>query len=492
MKLLKYLTLVLGLLLFANGVWAATWYVRPAPGEYGAEDGTTYDTAWDSMSAVVWGVSGVNTGDTLKLCGAFVAADKDSSKGGAAMLSVEYPGVIVDGDCSEYGDLAKAVLNGEGSVAYGLYCDTAAECQDQQWRNFASNNMTTRGYNVRNSLDDVDVVNFRGTNLSCTDIIGAEVSAPWCVAGWGATATLTGIASLRSTDDGVHWQGDDFTISDWDIRFPGWNIASGSNIGDCVQVITRTDRAKITRGYCDKRNANADGNASKSCAIVGDPASGTSSEISHIKCDLPTTGNAVFESKSILTSGAGAWIQHNEVRGGHYGIFAFGGSGTRIESNIITDSQLEAIAVPTTTTTGTTSIDNNVAARAPKCFILKGASGAATVQARNNIAVDCPIGFEGFQATRVLAANRCSGATTCSNNAGSPAPTSVDAKFLGGPSPTTTEGFIPYPDSSLCNAGAYVGKINAYDGKPVDILDPSIGAYDCNSLYRQDINIRNF
>jgi hypothetical protein len=45
------------------------WYVRPKGGTYGAENGTSYDDAWDGLPAVVWGGSGIQPGDTLYVCG---------------------------------------------------------------------------------------------------------------------------------------------------------------------------------------------------------------------------------------------------------------------------------------------------------------------------------------------------------------------------------------------------------------------------------------
>ena len=47
----------------------ATWYVRPVSAEYGAEDGTTYETAFDGFADITWGAGGVVAGDTLYVCG---------------------------------------------------------------------------------------------------------------------------------------------------------------------------------------------------------------------------------------------------------------------------------------------------------------------------------------------------------------------------------------------------------------------------------------
>lgn len=47
----------------------ATWYVRPNTGHNTTRNGTSYATAWGGWSEIVWGVSGVNAGDTLYVCG---------------------------------------------------------------------------------------------------------------------------------------------------------------------------------------------------------------------------------------------------------------------------------------------------------------------------------------------------------------------------------------------------------------------------------------
>lgn len=475
---MKHLLRALALLLVSCQAWGGNGFVRPSTDCEHNGTGAAYNCAaspgaagaWRTMASVVWGASGINTGDTLFACGNFGVADRDTRKGLVAMLAVQQPGSIVTGDCSASGGPSTATIDGGGVISDGMYCDTAAECQDQTWRNIHARNFTRRGHNVRNDLDDIDTVNFTGTNLRCTDIVGPEGPAPWCVAGWGASATLRNITSLRSTDDGVHWEGDNFLIDGWDIRFPGWQIASGSNVGDCVQVIDRTDNARIRRGYCDKRNANADGNVSKSCAIVGDPASGTSSEISDVECYMPLTGNAAFESKAILASGPGARIMRNFVSGGYYGIFAFG-ANSRIESNIVVDSELESIAIPTTTPAGTTVLASNTVNRCRIAFILKGVNSSTIIQASNNVAANCSLyGYEGFQATRQLANNRCDLATpTCSNNAGTPAPTAVTAGFSGGANPRTIEGLRPRSDSSLIGACTRIPGSEDFNGDQFDV-----------------------
>lgn len=51
-----------------------TWYVRPSGGAYGAEDGTSYATAWDGFTNIDWTAAGVQPGDLLYICGTHTEA----------------------------------------------------------------------------------------------------------------------------------------------------------------------------------------------------------------------------------------------------------------------------------------------------------------------------------------------------------------------------------------------------------------------------------
>ncbi|MDY6950023.1 MAG: right-handed parallel beta-helix repeat-containing protein [Thermodesulfobacteriota bacterium] len=69
---LLYLTFFL---IFASppSAGAETFFVRPAGGDYGLENGTSYANAWDGFTKISWGsgseVGKVDAGDTLYICG---------------------------------------------------------------------------------------------------------------------------------------------------------------------------------------------------------------------------------------------------------------------------------------------------------------------------------------------------------------------------------------------------------------------------------------
>jgi len=83
---------------------ATDWYVRPIGGSYGNEDGSDYDNAFDGIENVVWGAGGVDSGDTLYICGTHIHtydASFPSSQPPILNLVSGSPGnpTIIRGDC---------------------------------------------------------------------------------------------------------------------------------------------------------------------------------------------------------------------------------------------------------------------------------------------------------------------------------------------------------------------------------------------------------
>ncbi len=80
---------------------ASDWFVRPAGGDYGSEDGSSYQDAWDGLKNVVWGAGGVDAGDTLYVCGRHLfqenpahSADRNwiINANGITIIRGDYPG----------------------------------------------------------------------------------------------------------------------------------------------------------------------------------------------------------------------------------------------------------------------------------------------------------------------------------------------------------------------------------------------------------------
>ncbi|MDH7513965.1 MAG: PKD domain-containing protein [Clostridiales bacterium] len=70
MRKIRYL--LFSLFILSSTLVAGNWYVRPASGNYGLENGTSYANAWDGLRNVKWGAGGVQPGDTLYICGTHI------------------------------------------------------------------------------------------------------------------------------------------------------------------------------------------------------------------------------------------------------------------------------------------------------------------------------------------------------------------------------------------------------------------------------------
>ena len=71
------LTLNLVWLILSADAAASDWFVRPAGGNYGSEDGSSYQNAWDGLTNVLWGPGGVEAGDNLYVCGLHLRIRED-------------------------------------------------------------------------------------------------------------------------------------------------------------------------------------------------------------------------------------------------------------------------------------------------------------------------------------------------------------------------------------------------------------------------------
>jgi len=476
----KFKFIALFLLLASFEAFGATWYVRPVENEYGAENGSTYDTAFDGFADITWGVGNVNTGDTLVVCGSF---DTDSADGGSnAMLLIEAAGVTIDGDCSSQGDLSQAVLDGAGTQDNGIMCVTNALCSSSVIRNFVVQNFDIRGVYVRNDLSATLANNVTISNVDCANVVGLIANIPQCFAVFGSGATMSDVTADTVTDDAIHVEGDDLLLTDWRVIAPAYNAAT--DVGDCVQVATQADNTRIRNGYCDHTNA-----ATKQCVIIQGDAGDDNAEISDVDCFYAETGNATNQTKPLYSSIANTIFKGNYVVGGYYGIWADGPSAV-ITGNILRGQELRGIGAVSTVTSGTHLIANNTVSDVPTCISLNGGA-SVTTNVYNNSVNNCGIGIDkGGSSTINFGNNAGFGNTTNFSGCCNPMALTSDPLFVGGTAPNSLEGFKLTSSSPLCNAGTYVGKIKDYWERGVDILDPSIGAMDCNAEYRTDILTR--
>lgn len=471
------------LCLLSTQAWAVDCsndcFMRPAADCANNGDGTAYECAasggavgaWRTAANVVWGASGVDTGHTLRACSSesspFTTADYDG--GGLAVLSVDQAGAKVNGDCSASGGGTMAYFEGNGSRDYGVYCATNAHCSGQDWRNMTVNGTDVRGFYVRNDLSTSGVHNAVLENLTATDIAGAAGNGPHGFSVFGSGATLTNVRAERTTDDCFSIQGPNTTLSNWICIYPGY-LQTGDH-GDCVQVVNAADNSKVRLGYCDKRN-----NATKQCVIFGDPATGSSGEITDNVCMMAETGGATNSTKALYSVVPSTRFERNFIYGSYYGIYMLG-AGSSAVGNVLVGQELRGIDAVSTVTSGTHLIANNSVYNSNSCFVFSGGA-SVTINAYNNLAMGCATaGYtKGGSATLNQTNNAAySNTANTSGSVGSIAVTS-DPLLVGGSSPNDAAGFCLEPDSPLLAAGTYIGAwATGYNGHDLG-NPPAIGA----------------
>lgn len=103
--------------LIAHPVWAATLYVRPASGEYGDEDGSTYAAAFDGFADIAWGESAgqVGPGDTLYICGTHNETLWVGDSGSAGQPIIIRGDYVGDAGVIDLNDTANVVIAIDGN-----------------------------------------------------------------------------------------------------------------------------------------------------------------------------------------------------------------------------------------------------------------------------------------------------------------------------------------------------------------------------------------
>lgn len=465
--------LALMLCLLSAQAWATTWYVRPVSAEYGAEDGTSYATAFDGYNDIVWGGGGVVAGDTLIFCGTF----NDSTNmavGGSGTAGLP---ITITGDCSSQGDLARAKLiaGSGGIVAFG---STGREyLYITKFEFVGGSGITQRIVNISAASDtSATAINVTLDDIVVHDTMGegaASRSVDYqCLRLDGSNITVRNAVLYNCEGDGVYTEGNDQLLEDLTVSRVD---LSGTPYGDCVQygggassVEYRHNRDTIRRLDCDHTNKTT-----KHGVIFGcDTGAGTSTGL-------------VLEDSIIRGASYNVAIQACDdvtIRRNYLVPASIGGTGTARGIGTL---------VSVSTTDGITAIGNvidmqNVTPSAVALFIDQSAGftlnafhntiwgngdetnsfgiyvfnpTAGTVDIRNNLIAGMtnrPISV-GASATGTASYNalwnNAQGCQTiaCSNTVSS------DPSLVRGSSPTSISDFCLGPGSSILAAGTYIG-----------------------------------
>lgn len=483
--------LVFLLLLASTPAWATTWYVRPASGEYGAENGTSYADAWDGYLDITWGVGGVQAGDTLIFCGTFNDNANMAVGGSGSAGSI----ITLTGDCSASGDLARAkLIAGSAIYAFSNSANTYLYVTSMEF--VGGSGVTQRIVNISSTGDtSATAINVTLDDIIIHDTMGegaASRSVDYqCLRLDGSNITVRDTVIYNCEGDGVYTEGNDQLLEDLTVSMVD---LSGTPYGDCVQygggassVEYRHNRDTIRRLDCDHTNK-----VSKHGVIFGcDTGAGTSN---------------------------GLVLEDSTVRGATYNVAVQACDGVTVRRNYLVPSASGSAStargigtlISVSTTDGLIAIGNvidmqNVSANAIAMFIDATAGitfnayentiwgngdetnsfgiyvfnpAAGTVDIRDNLIAGMtgrPISV-GAAATGTASYNALWNNTngcqtiTCSDTVSS------NPTLTGGETPDDVDGFCLKPISPLLGAGTYIGAwATGYAGEDLG-KPPAIGA----------------
>ncbi len=231
------LSVVLCLVSFLSN--ATTWYVRPGvyttygasfpnptAGVYGTQNGTSYANAWNGITSIVWGGAGVNTGDTIYVCGIHEYRKLSGEPSGfSGTTTIGVSGITIRMDYAPdpgtmFGGRLDTTANGFVPFQNGVFSHKVPDSNPQSLDLFyLSGSTITRLPQQTNTswngpgtyfLNNTNYVKLPGGVTPTVNNVASEVY------GWGfdlnrksnivfQACTFRGIAPIRSTGTGIRY-----------------------------------------------------------------------------------------------------------------------------------------------------------------------------------------------------------------------------------------------------------------------------------------------
>jgi hypothetical protein len=467
---------VLLLSLFANSVWAATWYVCPIAGEYGTEDGASEANCFDGLADMAGSYASIAAGDTVCYSDAaeFTATD---AQGGTTYLhyfndsgSAGNP-IVLDGDCDADG--VRAVINAGATIQRAMQI---ADNNNLTIKNFELKNATARGlllYNVATDATDRGAILV--DNVYVHDVTGG--SSPNGIDSRGLGVTVQNSTVTDIGEDGIYHKGPNFTAYNNYIE----RISTAGALGDCIQHDGAYLNFTWRNNYCDHTNV-----ASKQCFIASNPTDAGYGLVVGNTCLRPQAeGVTTTYGYYVETASGTSTIERNYYRGGRTAFQVLGAGAFVLRANIAAvldrDSATDARGLSIGASAGAVSAFNNTFWGGYEGIL---SDSAVAGSFRNNVITytgdDC-IDKESGDAESNNGLSFCGGDALSNDNTAGTATAAVttNPRFLGGDTPTTAEGFKPDCIASpLKNAGTNVGQVQDFTGRFFDD-QPDIGAFAC-------------
>jgi hypothetical protein len=438
---MRALALTLLLSLFANSVWAATWYVRPASGEYGLENGTSYANAFDGNTDA-WATAGdIDAGDTVYFCGAHTEEILVGDTGSAGNP------ITLDFNCPD----EPGSVDTSGSATN---TDDGVEVRDRDYITIVGGTFTGKRH----------AVTFVNTNAG--DSTGHVIR--------GATIDNRNASSATNVCHGIYFQGN----------------GTFSNASALDNVVLGTSSSCASQSNNDGINFE-DG-------LSGNVIRGN--QITGANDGIDTSGNGMVIERNwsygnrfsgIKVHGlhacpVGISVNSNLIgSNASWGIIFQDASNSTVANNSISHSgtlgglQIETVNV--CTDTGNIYANNHIEA--------SYANGAVRVYSKTKAELESEDTWNGNNIVQKSGSNLLYFNLDTGNHVTSanwPATWSAahpldkqneSPRFLGGDTPTTAEGFRPDYGSPLVGAGTPVGVKYYFCGYSFNI-PPSIGAFE--------------
>lgn len=260
----------------------ATWHVRPTSYAFGTNAGTSYENAWQGWASVVWGVSGVNAGDTLIVHGAHaysstisVGAHGAANEGGRVTITGTSPNgdnssITFSGASFLQNTRAWTTIKDLSIVAGTSNCIfVQASGTSSIYQNiamtansgvaFAFNNATGQAHS------GVTITGCTFTGVASNSGAGAAIG--WFLSATSALSTLTNITISDNTFDGfiagrsvIHFRTEDDT--DVGSVMTGITV-SGNTFTNCAGIMLEANHGHNTYGIGGTITVN--GNTAVGC-----------------------------------------------------------------------------------------------------------------------------------------------------------------------------------------------------------------------------------
>lgn len=368
---------------------AASWFVLPASRCERNGDGTMNVCAasngsagaWKGSENIIW--SSINPGDTVNFRGAWGASDCHDplqycvliKKSGtvAARITFDFSSSVLDSNF-----LRAKALETQGNSNLIV-------------KNLTATRFTTYGINMNSGGATTDVLNVTVEAPTISHIAGCIVECAG-IRAKGSSVVIHNPRISQIADDGIWTDGDRVEIN-FDVNDGTYfvkDVGLGPKIsGDCFQFSGsgRADKNYVRKGYCDHRSASE-----KQCVVSNSTGLLT---VTDTVCLANSTGGTV----GIYSNGR-VDLERNLISGWGIGISAAAASTSEIgpsiiASNVINKFDTIGIATGVATPDGVyVIVANNTVDGAnsdainSQCLTLGGGSGS-TVEASNNIAVNC-------------------------------------------------------------------------------------------------------